>query len=268
MPVLLASDLIDGTRIERKATGIFATRKFLIGGMRGQPLEYAFAVGGIPFVGDQFQGNAAVLCSNVSAAPAEDGMKGSPDKWFITATYEPPNENNRLPSSNGPCVIEANAVTIQKKFFQNNAGFNMYVTASINGVALPPQPFEADIPFPMTYLTFRRLEPQPFNFAGTQPFVGAVNSISWNNYAPRQALCVAIKSKDEGNACRVSYEFQCYGASLFSNQNIWDLSGVYKDPNTKAPVTENLGVIGGTMVSGVPRFRVSGEVDFNNMNLH
>ncbi len=266
MANIRVSDITEKSRITNRVDGLRATRVFLIenGGTDGIPsgrLVDAATSLGIPSPGDVHPSASSLFLTEVSCEPCVQ----SKSDFLMICTYEPPNVNNRKPSTSGICQFEAGATVAKKKFYTDKNGALMTVFAAISGNNLPPQPIEAEIDFPVPYIHFSRLEPAgASNFL---PFVGKVNSIAWNPGFPtgsvpaRCVLCSAIRISLQGAAWAFKYEFQL-------NYDSYDVIATYIDPQTKVPILSGLTGSSGATINGIPAFRVYSEADFTALGLY
>lgn len=278
MATLLVERLISDSRLSLTNTGARGIEKFLVtNATRGQQHSKALQV--CPAVGDAHPENATLptplFVEMLESAP----VPGNNSNIHVTATYAPDSLKTRLPSLTGPCTLESRVIITQKEFFTNKDGVTMFVNATRNGKVLQPQSVKALVPFPMTYLTFRRYEPRDRGLESLQPYIGCVNSAAWivagkvNYQKLRSVLCTGITLTEDGDAVLMSYEFQAFGLNVVPNQtSIWDQFEYYKDPITKEILTNS--TPGVTLTSTpastttVPSFRVLGELDFLGLNLH
>ncbi len=285
MPTVI-SRLIDEARMWKTNTGLRAVEKYqVLSTLRGK--QFTDSLAALPDIGADHPENSTlnaadkIYCSGIEMQP----IAGNNSNMQAVLTFEPDGLKTRKPSLTGFCTVETRVIIVQKEFFTDRTGATMFVKGTRNGKTLQPQSVKAQVPFPMTYITFRRYEPRPRDLTSLQPYIACTNSVPFTvtgkvDYQKiRTVLCTGITMIEENNAALMSYEFQAFGLNVVpNNTSCWDQYEYYKDPVTKEILTNSTPGVTLTsdppytnpagVASSVPGFRVIGEIDFLGLNLH
>jgi len=238
MANVTVSDLIADASLEADGMSIKATRKFLVENLSTDQtyrLYQAASLPELPKIGARHPTIPFLFCSSIRAQPASTSDPSKAHVWVVYQTLRR-DGSNQSPSTSGQCTIEFGATVSSINTSVDKDGNEIILqatraatTTNPSPIALPNQPASISINESHPYVTFSRPEPLVRDLSVVKYFVNSVNSNGWFGDAPRTWYCAAIRYVPQGDHFQASYEFQ-YRAKT------WDVSLIYTDPDTGAPI--------------------------------
>lgn len=229
-------DVVEGASLSETQDGYEEIRVAWVDSLSGradQRLYNAVRAAGVPRFGDPHPSIPNLRVVQRSAA-----FEGGNDRVVVTLTYRVPQANEGPPSDPAGGAAQAGIVrvgsTVQGGTTQRDVfGDPIIVRHKLQGSSeYTPQGADVELSIPQLVLTETRKESgTPANTA--RAFVGRVNQFACFGGAARTWLCTRIEgtTNDRGASYEVTYEFQY-------NEQTWDATVVFRDPETGRPVDE------------------------------
>lgn len=273
-------DLLEGPlELTVGRTGMRGMRTFYVPDVAGagaRVLAAALLAPNVPRYDDPWPGEAALLCSEVTARPSQAG----PTDFEVVAAYGFPvvitDPFDNPPGDDVTPFLEIASSVVTRKTNMDIDGIPIVISnyteeppGGGEPVLMPAQPGEVDIPVRNTVLRYSRRE-WPVDSQGRligdkcDDWTGVTNEGHFLGRSEGKWLVVVSATSDDGNETfNVVYE-------LHRNADTWDPTVVWRDPETGRPGREVGGIdIGGYVDSnGIKRVIVTEKRDLNRLDLH